>query len=269
VLASPLSALIPGESNPVSAHALWFATLALEIVLLARGIWTKLFAKYPVFYLYVLFVFLQSILRFSIYHWYPKLYPESYWYTELISVFVGCGVLFEIYWSGLAPFPGTARLARNVLALVFVLAVGKALAGSIRGRLWWPSQTTAELERNLRAFQAIAILGLVILLLAYSIPLGRNLRGIVLGYGLFIATRLVSLTALAYLGFEIERLWSYSQQVFYLVVLCIWTMSLWTLSPQRGLTAGPESGLSYADAEQKTRERLKRNRLFFGKRKDR
>jgi hypothetical protein len=243
--------------------------MSFEILLLARSAWTKLFTKYPVFYAYVLFVLLQSITRFSIYHWYPVWYPECYWYTEFVGVVVGCGVLFEIYRRGLAPYPGTARLARNVLALVVAVAVGKALAGALRGGLWLPSRTTAELERNLRAVQACAILGLVILLVAYSIPLGRNLRGIIIGYGLFISTSLINMAVLAYLGSNILRVWSYSQQVFYLLVLCIWTVSLWVASSQPALAASPEIAPSYETSERKTRERWKRIRLYFGRRRNR
>lgn len=193
---------------------------------------------------------------------------ESYWYTEFFGVIVGSGVLFEIYRKGLAPYPGTARLARNVLALVFAVAVGKALAASLRGPLWWPARTTAELERNLRAVQAFAVLGLVILLVAYSIPLGRNLRGIVLGYALFIATSLANLAALASPGNEFQRVWSYSQQFFYLLVLCIWTVSLWALSPQEEVPRGAGPPTPYKDAERKTRERWKRIRIFSGRDKN-
>lgn len=260
---------VPGEPDSVLAHVIWFGTIALEVCLLGRALRTELFTKFPVFYSYVLFVLLQSLTRLMVYHWHAAWYLKVYWYTEFISIFVGSGVLFEIYWRGLAPYPGTARLARNVLAFVFVFAVGKALLGATRGHLWWPSQTTAELERNLRGFQAFAILALVILLLAYSIPLGRNLRGIVMGYGLLIVTSLVSLTALAYLGAAIEHVWSYSQQFFYLLVLLIWTVALWTVSPQQGLAASTEGQPSYGEVELKTRERWKRIRLYFGRRKDR
>ena len=269
MLASRFSAVILAESSPVPAHVLWIVTISLEALLLARSIRTKLFTKFPVFYSYVLFVLLQSTLRFAIYHWYPARYRNLYWTTEFIGVVVGCGLLFEIYKRGLAPFPGTARLARNVLALVIAVAAGKALAGALRGGLWFPSRTTAELERNLRAAEAIAILGLVILLLAYSIPLGRNLRGILVGYGLFVATNLADLAVLASPGRELQLLWSYSQQVFYLLVLCIWAVSQWTPSLQPGLASRPEVAPSYEEAERKTRDRLKRIRLFFGRGKDR
>jgi hypothetical protein len=250
------------------AHALWFATMAVEALLLGRSIRTRLFLIYPVFCTYVLFVLVQSVLRFSVYHWRPQWYLHCYWYTEFIGVLAGCGVLFEIYWKGLAPFPGTARLARNVLALVMVFASGKAFVGAMRGRLWWPAQTTAELERTLRAVQAIAILALVILLLAYSIPLGRNLRGIVAGYALFISSMLANLAALAYLGRELERLLAYSQQISYFLVLCIWTVSLWADSSLRASGPSRVAAPLYIEAEQETRERLKHTRLFFGKRKD-
>jgi hypothetical protein len=247
---------------------LWIAGIALEILLLTRSLQTSLVKKYPVFYLYILFVLLQSLARFWVYHWFPARYMESYWYTEFFGVIVGSGVLFEIYRKGLAPYPGTARLARNALALVFAVAVGKALAASLRGPLWWPARTTAELERNLRAVQAFAVLGLVILLVAYSIPLGRNLRGIVLGYALFIATSLANLAALASPGKEFQRVWSYSQQLFYLLVLCIWTVSLWASSQQAEVPWGAEPPVPYKDAERTTRKRWKRIRIFFGGNKD-
>jgi len=253
----------------VLARLLWLSGIFLELLLLARSFRTTLVTKYPVFYLYVLFVLFQSMARFWVFHWYPQRYMESYWYTEFFGVIVGSGVLFEIYQKGLAPYPGTARLARNVLALVFAVAIGKALAASLRGPLWWPARTTAELERNLRAVQAFAVLGLVILLVAYSIPLGRNLRGIVMGYALFIATSLANLAALASPGNEFQHLWSYSQQLFYLVVLCIWTVSLWTVSSQPGPLANLEVSQPYGVVEQKSRERWKRVRLYFGKHKDR
>src|ERR1700726_1751659 len=146
--------------------------MSFALMLLGRGIQTKLISKFPVFYAYVLFVLLQSVARFWVYHQYPQRYMESYWYTEFFGVIVGSGVLFEIYRKGLAPYPGTARLARNVLALVFAVAVGKALAASLRGPLWWPARSTAELEPNLRPVQAFAFVGLSIFPISYSIPLG-------------------------------------------------------------------------------------------------
>src|SRR5260370_25346934 len=94
---------------------IWWSGFALELLLLVRGFEGKLLARYPVFYVYILFVWMQSLLRFSIYHTRPQLYLPVYWITEYSGVLIGCGVVFEIFRVGLAAYPGTARMARNLL----------------------------------------------------------------------------------------------------------------------------------------------------------
>ena len=164
--------------------------------------------------------------------------------------------------------PGTARLARNVLALVFAVAVGKALAASLRGPLWWPAPTTAELERNLRAVQAFAILGLVILLVAYSIPLGRNLRGIVLGYALVHRHQ----PRQSWLRWRLPEM---SSSACGLIRNSCFTYLYFAFGPchyghhrhKPEVPWGAEPPTPYEDAERKTRERWKRIRIFFGRTK--
>src|SRR5437762_13943956 len=90
-------------------QAIWWGSITLETLLLVRGLQGKLLARYPVFYVYILFVWLQSLLRFSIYHARPQLYLPVYWITEYSGVLIGCAVVFEIYRVALAAFPGTAR----------------------------------------------------------------------------------------------------------------------------------------------------------------
>src|SRR5260370_22735759 len=109
---------------------IWWSGIALELLLLVRGLQGKLLARYPVFYAYILFVWLQSLLRFSIYHSRPELYSPVYWFTEGLGVLIGCGVVFAVYRAGLAAYPGTARMARNLLGFVFVMAVSKTIVGA-------------------------------------------------------------------------------------------------------------------------------------------
>ena len=67
----PASAVIPVESSPFPAHVLWFATICLKWCC-SHVASEQAFSKFPVFYTYVLFVLLQSVLRFTVYHWYPQ-----------------------------------------------------------------------------------------------------------------------------------------------------------------------------------------------------
>src|SRR6267378_8437708 len=210
---------------------IWCSGIALELLLLVRGLQGKLFGRYPVFYAYVFFVWIQSLLRFSIYHLRPQLYLPVYWITEYLAILIGCAVVFEIFRVGLAAYPGTARMARNLLAFLFVMAVTKGLVGTWNDPHWWSATTTIEFERALRTVQSLAIIALVVLFLFYSIPFGRNLRGVLLGYGLFIGESIIWLTLRASGGEKFRQFWSYVHPASYFVVLGIWAVHLWSYVP--------------------------------------
>jgi|ERR1700674_1657971 len=246
-------------------QAIWWAGMSLEAVMLFRGLRERLLFKYPVFYLYIAFVFLEDLLRFYIYGWHPAIYPQTYWITEFFGLVMGSGVVFEIYRSGLSAYPGTARMARNSLLLVFALTFAKVLVSMSYGSLWWPAETTAELQRNLRIVQATALIALVALFLMYAIPFGRNLKGILSGYSFYIAVNIVQLTLVPHFGNSIQRLWSYVYSASYLTALCIWTRALW--SHELSLETKPVTPLEY-DYEAlraATRRRLQETRASLGR----
>ncbi|OLB19777.1 MAG: hypothetical protein AUH16_06465 [Acidobacteria bacterium 13_2_20CM_57_7] len=212
-------------------QAIWWGSIALETLLLVRGLQGKLLGRYPFFYAYILFVWLQSLLRFSVYHSRPELYSSVYWITEWLGVLVGCGVVFEVCRVGLAAYPGTARMARNLLAFVFVMAFTKGLVETWNDPHWWSATTAMELERALRTVQSLAIIALVVLSLFYSIPFGRNLRGILLGYGLFVGTSVIQLTFVTNSGSRFYSFWHHVNPGSYFVVLGLWVVHLWCYAP--------------------------------------
>src|SRR5579864_8486413 len=153
--------------------SIWLCGILLEMLLLFRGFRTKLVRKYPLFYSYIFYVFLQSLVRFFVGHERHDLYASVYWITQFLAVVIGCVVVFEIFHIVLAEYPGTARLARNVLLFVFAMAVAKALVNLSNGAsLFGP--TKVELERNLRLVQAAGILSVAVLSFFYAIPFGKN-----------------------------------------------------------------------------------------------
>ena len=147
-------------------YSLWWGGIALELLLLIRAIRTKLKLAYPIFYFYILFVLTQSFIRIAVHRW-DTLYSYVYWGTEFIGVIIGCGIVYEIYRVGLAAFPGTARMARLLLTVLFVMALAKALADVSSDPRWWAEATTVDIERAMRTVQAAAILALAALFLVY------------------------------------------------------------------------------------------------------
>ena len=85
-------------------------------------------------------------------------------------------------------------MARILLTVLFVIALAKALVDASSDPRWWAEATTIDIERAMRTVQAAAILALAALFLVYNIPFGRNLKGILLGYGLFIGVSVIWFT---------------------------------------------------------------------------
>src|SRR3974390_3080315 len=172
--------------------------VALELVLIVRAIQGGLLRRFPFFYSYLTFVLLESFLAWNLYRRAPELYASVYWYLQWVALLLGSLVIFEIYRIALKSYPGTARIARNLLFLVFALTFAKVLVNYSFGSPYWPATTTAELERNLRIVQGFAILAIAVVLLVYSIPRNRNLNGILIGYGLVVANAIVQLSLVSH-----------------------------------------------------------------------
>ena len=115
--------------------------------------------------------------------------------------------------------------------IVFGAIFAKALANPFGGLFPWLSQSTVKLEMNLRIVQALAIVTLVSLFLWYAIPFGRNLKGILYGYGLFIAVSVVQFTVWYYSWGNIRLWWSDAQAAAYILVLGLWVNALWAVHP--------------------------------------
>lgn len=226
----------------VSQLIFWTGNI-LEAVLLLRAVRGKFFAKYSLFYAYLLWVLLQSLARFYVMLWLPELYSSFYWNTQYFDGLLGCGIIFELYRQGLVHYPGAARMARNVLALVFAIVVSKVLANALSGSVWSAIRTDADLEQYLRVVQSVFLVVLIALFSYYAVPLGKNLRGMMLGYGFFLGTSVINLTFRTELGSPFQAWWNYLQPLSYVLVLTIWCSTLWSYAPMP--LPGPESKLEY------------------------
>lgn len=208
--------------------ALWVTALVLESVLLLRAFLGKFLKQYRFFYLYLSCVFLRDVLLLPVYYLWPKFYPYAYWYSQFFHVAVGCGVVWEAYKLALARYRGAARMARNVLAFIFIFSISRILVNTWNNPDWIPGRSFLESERDLRIVQLTLLMGLVALFAYYAIPLGRNLKGMIYGFSIFIGTSVIQLALRVYLGDSFEHLWEYIQPTIYIIVLLIWCVGLWS-----------------------------------------
>jgi hypothetical protein len=222
-------------------------------------------ARHRIFYFYVLFVLSQSLLRVFAYQQGTQFYFYVYWITEFLGVLAGCAIVFEVYKLGLAAYPGVARMARNALLLIFVLTFTKAFVDSSSDPRWWLAASTMELERDARVVQAVAIAALIGLFAIYAVPFGRNLRGIVFGYGTYVAISIATLKLAALKDSQFFSVWQYLVPASYLLTLMFWAGHLWSYQPQPAPAATARLEHDYQKVAAATRRRLQEARGYLGK----
>jgi hypothetical protein len=210
---------------------LWWSCNALIACLLARAIQARFFTKYLIFYIYLSHVLALEFLRFYLWVFKSNAFDPVYWYTEFLSIAIGYCVVWEVYEQVLAAYPGTLRMARCIVSALFAIVLARAISNSLSGPFWGAAKTTFELERNVRVVQAALLVVLLIVLTYYKIPIGRNLRGVILGYGFFISMRVIGMTLRSDIGEVFQPSLRYFQSVAYLVTLLIWSAALWSYHP--------------------------------------
>lgn len=236
--------------------ALWLSGPMLEVLLLGRAIRGKFLNRYAFFYLYVGWVLLHDSSLILIYEFWPKAYALAYWTTETLSVLAGCGLVWEVYKVALARYPGASRMARNVLLFLFVFAITRVLVRASGNPAWTVGRSTLETELDLRIVQTALLVGLVVLFGYYAIPLGRNLKGVVYGYGFFLVTSVANLTLRDYIGPSFQRLWQTIQPVCYLIVLFVWCAALWSYAPVPEPELEPQLETDYQVLATQTKAKL-------------
>ena len=197
--------------------------LAFVIV---RGAREKLFFAYPVFYTYLVHVLVLDLFRFYIYTFWPNSYREVYWYCQFLSLVIGYCVIWEIYTKSLNNYQGVLQISRALVSTGLIVVVSRFLNNALVGPIWGTATTVVDLERNMRALQAMLLITLLGLVFYYGVPLGRNLWGIICGYAFFVGTSIIHLTLRSYLGDAFQSIWTYLPSISYFLALVIWCAAL-------------------------------------------
>jgi len=238
--------------------------VVLESLILVRAWAVGWFRKCPFFFAYLASVFVQNSFLMAVYIFKFKYYVPLYWYAEFFSLLMGCGVTWEISRLILGRYPGAGRMASNVLAFVLIMVLARWLVSVWNGDASWAA-TLVELERNLRAVQALSLIVLALLIAYYQVPLGRYAKGIFAGYGIFIATMVMTLTLRASIGQTFEAAWVFVQPLCYVAALGIWCLSLWTEERSPVEESLPKIEEDYQSLALLTRKGLLQAREFLGK----
>lgn len=214
---------------------IWWAAIALEVLLVVRSVQVALLKRYPFFFAYIISVLLCDSLLYWIYR-FSTFSREQYsgWArnTEVLNLVLGYGIVLEIFRHVLSHYPGAERFARLAGLSIFTVIICVAPIYA-----WVSPGTTGveaarvELERNFLAVQAIFLFGILGVIYYYGLEVGENIRGMIVGYGIWLGTSLMTLAARSYKGPSFDVVWVYAQPFSYLLALSVWLGALRTYQP--------------------------------------
>ena len=186
---------------------------------------------YPVFFVYVAYVLASSLVLLRLSRLGPQVYAFGYWVAELISVFAGVAVIWELYGAMFAAYPAVRRMGRVLIGALVALTCSRFAADIVGQPLQALVPTAVELERNLRFLQATVLFGVLVMIGYYRVPLCRNAAYLLYGYTLFVATVLATLALRSSLGAQFHSWWKVLQPAEFLVSVGIWCVGLWSKAP--------------------------------------
>ena len=203
-----------------------WSCVALLLLLVIRGFAGNTWRWYPAFYVYVTHTLLTTAIGLSV-SWKEDTYRTFYWVNEVITGALGVAVTWEIYRRVLEHYPGVRRMAGMLLFVTFVLV----LLLSATSGVGESSFTRVSVNRDLRTAFAMVLLILFALVAYYGVLLGKNIRGIAIGYIFGIATAALNLSLRYYLGRAFDPFWTYVRPIEFLAGLVIWCVTLWSYQP--------------------------------------
>lgn len=201
----------------------------LRLLILLRGYFSHLFREYIWFYYYIACT-LAADVAIDIGRWLgPAAYLKVYWPCQFITLAVGCGLVLEIFKHVLAEYPGAERFAKAVCVGTFGLIF---LAWIIYPRRTLGLQAVSiELEKDVRTAQIFFFAAVVAVIFYYYLPLSRNVRGMLFGYGVYLGVSLVSLAVRSYVGRGFDSIWRIAQPLAFDGSLLIWLVAFWAYYP--------------------------------------
>lgn len=242
---------------------IWCSAIVLEGFLLWRGTSNGLLKRYPLFFTYLACVLAREAFGLLIYQFSYDAYSLFYWPADLVTILASCLVIFEIFRSATRHKPGIRRLTQTALLAVFLLTITYAATDFAHDHFMTLSRAVADLGRDFRYVEAGILLAMLWLLARYRLQLGRNARGLMIGYSFYLALNVVNLAFLFQDGND-SALLRGLDPITYLITLGIWCVALWSPYPEPVQPSETEIESDYEALAAKTRQALSRllARLF-------
>jgi hypothetical protein len=236
----------------VSSQIVWLGGILVELVILVRAIQCRSFGKYSLFYIYIASVLGESA---AFYVLSGSFYKRFYWPLDFVTMVLGCGVIVEISRHVFFQHTSLERFARWTAITIFGAMFLMFAIHAFLFPHWKLVENPADLGRDLRIAEAVALLTIVSLTGYYRIEIGKNMKGMILGFGVYVGVSIITLTLRLFIGIRFSPIWKIVEPSSYLAALVIWAVALWSYAPVPTVPAQPPD-IDYQGLAGRTRRAL-------------
>lgn len=201
----------------------------LQASILARAIQTRTYRHYGFFYAATAWALLESLFIIYLTTLKPLYALPAYHWVGTISPLVGFLVAWEVYRQIFSGFPHLRRRVGQVISLALLLLVGASFAADFAARPLHRFPLLAT-EWQCRLAQGAFLVLSLMLARYYCIPIGRNVLGMAVGFGLFVSVAVANFALRGQFGSDYPFL-GYVYTLSSLACYGIWSWSLWDYAP--------------------------------------
>lgn len=215
------------------------SAVLVEVLVLWRVSKGRMWYRYPYVALYVGFDLIGNILLFPISRYKPDWFAAAFWGGQSVSMFLRFLVNWEFF-RGIFGRPSVLRdigykvlVAVELIGLPAILYLGWSQESSVH---YVYLHVSPVVEQYLSVVQALLLLTPAAVARYYGLTLGRNVRGLGLGFGLYVLVRAMNFASLqAFRGFV--PYWRFLAPASLIAMMVVWLWGFWDYAPSPQLGA--------------------------------
>jgi len=203
----------------------------LEVTLVWRARLGEFLSLFPLFYSYVAFVFLKTLLDVFSFYKLPQYYPNIFWFTFTVMLVAEFAVLLEASDHIFGSYPLIRRLGRFLTACIcLVFLVVYVIPPFAQPRS--PRAAIFDLVKRTSLTKAVLILVLLVAARLFHVALGKQVSGILLGFATYLSLNIANIALVeryALTGYA--KIFAVAGPLSFVLALGIWVVALWRYVP--------------------------------------